>query len=55
MAEGWDIFLAQGRYATDIMKRFRMQDCKPMSTPMINNWKIIDASDDKDVNPTLYR
>ena len=26
-----------------------------MSTPMITNWKKIDASDDKDVNPTLYR
>jgi len=32
-----------------------MQDCRPMSTPMITNWKKIDASDDKDVDPTLYR
>ena len=32
-----EIFLAQGRYATDILKRFRMQDCRPMSTPMITN------------------
>eukprot|EP00253_Pinus_taeda_P014525 PITA_14525 len=46
-----EIFLGQGRYATDILKRFRMQDCRPM----ITNWKKIDASDDKDVNPTLYR
>ena len=26
-----------------------------MSTPMITNWKKIDASNDKDVDPTLYR
>eukprot|EP00253_Pinus_taeda_P017799 PITA_17799 len=62
-----EIFLGQGRYATDILKRFKMQVCRPMSTPMITNWKKIDASDDmdvnpkidasddKDVNPTLYR
>eukprot|EP00253_Pinus_taeda_P003390 PITA_03390 len=32
-----------------------MQDCRPMDTPMITNWKKIDASKDKDVDPTLYR
>jgi len=32
-----------------------MQGCRPMFTPMITNWKKIDASSDKDVNPTLYR
>eukprot|EP00253_Pinus_taeda_P021176 PITA_21176 len=39
----------------DILRRFRMQDCRPMSTPVITNWKKINASDDKVVNPTLYR
>eukprot|EP00253_Pinus_taeda_P002465 PITA_02465 len=32
-----------------------MQDCRPMATPIITNWKKIDASEDKDVDPTLYR
>ena len=32
-----------------------MEDCRPMATPMITNWKKIDASEDKDVDPTLYR
>eukprot|EP00253_Pinus_taeda_P036089 PITA_36089 len=50
-----EIFLGQGRYVTEILKRFRMQDCRPIATPMITNWKKIDASKDKDVNPTLYR
>eukprot|EP00253_Pinus_taeda_P014262 PITA_14262 len=49
------IFLGQGRYATEILKRFRMQDCRPMATQMITNWKKIDASEDKDIDPTLYR
>eukprot|EP00253_Pinus_taeda_P005361 PITA_05361 len=50
-----EIFLGQGRYATETLKRFRMGDCRPMATPMITNWKKIDASEDKDVDPTLYR
>eukprot|EP00253_Pinus_taeda_P002385 PITA_02385 len=39
-----EIFLGQGRYATEILKRLGMGDCRPMSTPMITNWKKIDAS-----------
>eukprot|EP00253_Pinus_taeda_P016383 PITA_16383 len=50
-----EIFLGQGRYATEILKRFRMEDCRPMANPMITNWKKIDASEDKDVDPTLYK
>eukprot|EP00253_Pinus_taeda_P010535 PITA_10535 len=50
-----EIFLGQGRYAIEIPKRFGMGDCRPMATPMITNWKKIDASEDKDVDPTLYR
>eukprot|EP00253_Pinus_taeda_P029399 PITA_29399 len=37
------------------MKRFKMQDCRPMATPMITNWKKIDASEDKYADPSLYR
>eukprot|EP00253_Pinus_taeda_P016365 PITA_16365 len=50
-----EIFLGQGRYATEILEIFRMEDCRPMATPMITNLKKIDASKDKDVDPTLYR
>eukprot|EP00253_Pinus_taeda_P016433 PITA_16433 len=49
------IFLGQGRYTTKILKRFKMQDYRPMATPMITNWKKIDASEDKEVDPTLYK
>eukprot|EP00253_Pinus_taeda_P031310 PITA_31310 len=50
-----EIFLGQGRYVAKILKRFGMGDCRPMAMPMITNWKKIDASKDKDVDPTLYR
>jgi hypothetical protein len=48
-------FLGQGKYAVEILKRFGMQDCRPMSTPMVTNWKKIDASRSEAVDPTLYR
>eukprot|EP00253_Pinus_taeda_P036098 PITA_36098 len=48
-------FLGQGKYIMDILSRFHMEDCKPMSTPMITNWKKLHASDSKLVDPTLYR
>jgi hypothetical protein len=41
------IFLGQGKYAVEILKRFGMQDCRPMSTPMVTNWKKIDASNQR--------
>ena len=31
------IFLNQGKYAMEILKRFGMMDCKAMTTPMITN------------------
>lgn len=50
-----EIFLGQGRYTTEILKRFQMGDCRPMATPMITNWKKIDTSEDDEADPTLYR
>jgi hypothetical protein len=48
-------FLGQGKYAVEILKRFGMQDCRPMSTPMVTNWKKIDASRSEAVDPTLIQ
>eukprot|EP00253_Pinus_taeda_P004860 PITA_04860 len=31
------------------------RDCRPMDTPTITNWKNIDAPEDKEVDPTLYK
>jgi hypothetical protein len=38
------IFLGQGKYAIDILKRFMMDDCRHIPTPMVTNWRNIDAS-----------
>jgi hypothetical protein len=32
-----------------------MEDCRPMSTPMITNWKKLSASDSQLVDATVYR
>ncbi|XP_070153734.1 uncharacterized protein [Polyergus mexicanus] len=32
--------LSQGRYASDLFKKFRMSDCKPITTPMDSNTKV---------------
>jgi hypothetical protein len=49
-----EIFLGQGKYAVEILKRFGMEDCKPMATPMITNLKKLNTSETKQVNPTIY-
>ena len=48
-------FLGQGKYSHDILRRFQMDGCKPMSTPMTTNFKKLDASESELVDPTLYR
>jgi hypothetical protein len=34
-----DIFLRQGKYTVDILRKFSMMDCKSMATPMETNLK----------------
>jgi hypothetical protein len=31
-----------------------MEDCRPMSTPMVTNWKRLSASDSQLVDATIY-
>ena len=50
-----EIFLGQGKYCIQILKIFGMEDYKAMSTPMITNWKKVDTTKEKDVDPTLSR
>ena len=51
-----EIFLSQGKYTIDILKRFRMLDCKSITTPMDANLKLRDsASDSNLIDPTMYR
>jgi hypothetical protein len=52
-----EIFLAQGKYTVDVLKRFGMMDCKSMSTLMVTNLrKLHDFDSGSDlVVPTMYR
>jgi hypothetical protein len=51
------IFMAQGKYTVDVLKRFGMMDCKSMSTSMVTNlWKLHDFDTGSDlVDPSMYR
>ena len=47
------IFLGQGKYAVEILKRFRMMDC--MTTPMASNLKLLSDASSETVDATMYR
>ena len=49
-----EIMLSKGKYDVDILKRFRMMDCKSMSTPMTMNLKILGDTTSETVDATLY-
>ena len=48
------IFLGQGKYAVDIMKRFRMMECKAMTTTMELNLKLLSDASSETVDATMY-
>jgi hypothetical protein len=50
-----EVFLGQGKYAVEILKRFQMMDCKPMATPMVANLKSFVDSDLDLIDPSVYR
>jgi hypothetical protein len=50
-----EIFLNQGKYTVEILKRFGMLDCKAMATPMVSNLKLLQDTTSETVDVTLYR
>ena len=44
----------QGKYAVEILKRFRMMECKSMTTPMASNLKLLSDSSSESVDATMY-
>ena len=50
-----EVFLGQGKHIVEILKRFGMEDCKTMTTPMIKNLKKLNTFELEKVNPTIYR
>jgi hypothetical protein len=49
------IFLNQGKYVVEILKRFEMLDRKGMVTSMVSNLKLLPDTTSKIVDSTLYR
>ena len=47
------IFLGQGKYAVEILNRFRMMDC--MTTPMASNMKLLSDASSASVDAMMYR
>ena len=50
-----EIFLNQGKYAIEILKRFNMLECKSMATPMESNLKLLADDSSELVDVTHYR
>ena len=46
------IFLGQGKYAVEILKRFVMMDCKTMTTPTASNLKLLSDALPESVDAT---
>ena len=47
------IFLGRGKYAVEILKRFRMMEC--MATPMASNLKLLSDDSSDPIDATMYR
>jgi hypothetical protein len=50
-----EVFLSQGKYTVEILQRFRMMNCKSMTTPMTINLKLLSDKYSYLVDPTMYR
>ena len=49
------IFISQEGYAKEILKKFEMLDCKPVSTPVECGVKLSRHNEEENVNPTLFK
>ena len=53
MREGF--FISQEKYTMDLLKRFKIDKCKPIKTPMPSNGHLDLDEGGKMVDQTLYR
>ena len=50
-----EVFVSQGKYANEILRRFHMEKCKPMQTPLAGNWRKEDATLGEVVEANVYQ
>jgi hypothetical protein len=49
------IFISQTKYIREMLKRFGMEDCKPVITPMQTSCKLRKDDDSKSTDQRKYR
>jgi hypothetical protein len=49
------IFISQTKYIREMLKRFGMEDCKPVNTPMQTSCKLRKDDDSKSTDQRQYR
>jgi hypothetical protein len=49
------IFISQSKYIKEMLKRFGMEDCKPVTTPMQPSCKLRKYDDSKSIDQRKYR
>jgi hypothetical protein len=49
------IFISQGKYLREMLKRFQMEYSKPVGTPMVTGCKLSKDDDSPDVDQSSYR
>ena len=49
-----EIFLGQGKYAIDILKKFEIIECKAITTPMASKLKLLCDASSESINATMY-
>ncbi|KAK2404761.1 putative mitochondrial protein [Trifolium repens] len=49
------IFISQSKYANDVLKKFKLESCKPVSTPLAVNEKLSKVDGDDKADVTQYR
>jgi hypothetical protein len=49
------IFISQMKYIKEMLKKFKMEDCKPISTPMTTGCKLNKDDESMEEDKKLYR
>ena len=49
------IFVTQSKYIKQILKKFGLEDSKPINTPMVTGHKLSKNDESAEVNQTMYR
>jgi hypothetical protein len=49
------IFISQTKYIKERLKKFRMEDCTPVNTPMVIGCKLSKNDESQEANKKLYK